>query len=611
MSPPGWCVCWLLLTVRLSACDLEVYEHDNHDVVCSEGLSDCVLKDAMPLGEDVESAVYIKHLTPSVKLCCNDSVALCTLCLVVDTRVSVDLSDEDADYSGDEETEDQKASVTLCYKIARALPTCKKVEFTVNLTAFAQDKQTEVVTVIIRKHEFSYSDTLMFYPYSNLSLEKTVNVPHLSEVCHQEPVKNCQVPSLNTVISSESKTVELKFPDSIETLPSVCIQYERNGVCQKWNRKNIPLHSVAPCTCFQVWYEDEERPIRSLRCPFTNNNGFKRNIHENVSVSIRQSVVGTYRTMLQWTVSAPCRLEGEVWPCEKRDSCRELPGFRQRLLNNHWTQNSKGLWVNEDIFDDIPLSHSLCIMVAVEGHELGEYCFNNTDRHRWNLLFVGVGLLVCLTGLLFYFIQGDIKKWAWSWNHGGFVKLPMNKKVHVVLLSPPDVDVGVSALVNGLGLHLQKHGFGVSVEQWSRMEQCALGPLPWLYSQLKPNSRVVLILTPKALEKAGEWTLKDKQDAEAKWGDTDVPQTLSPYSDVFMGSLCIIEKEQQLARVHQRFLLVKFDTHSGTCKDLPKLLEGLPVFGFPSQNHELLAELTVRQTERTSGERTQTKVEME
>lgn len=231
-------------------------------------------------------------------------------------------------------------------------------------------------------------------------------------------------------------------------------------------------------------------------------------------------------------------------------------------------------------------------------------------------------------------------EWVWSWSHGGFVKreyflfllegtvrtftawwnkrplthsfpliVPVNKKVPVVLLSPPDVDKGVSGLVNGLALHLQSHGFNVSVEQWSRMEQCALGPLPWLYSQLKPNSRVVLILTRKALEKAEEWTREHKQDIKAKWGDTDVPQILSPYTDVFMGSLCIIEKEKQLARVHQRFILVKFDTHSGSCKNLPKLLEGLTVFHLPSQTHDLLAELTVRETERTSGERAQVQVD--
>lgn len=180
----------------------------------------------------------------------------------------------------------------------------------------------------------------------------------------------------------------------------------------------------------------------------------------------------------------------------------------------------------------------------------------------------------------------------------------VSRKGHVVLLSPPDVDNGVSESVCRLGSHLCNQGFNVSVDQWSRKEQCTLGPLPWLHSQLmKPDSRVVLILTRKALEKAEEWAHQHKQVIKTKGEGKDVPQIWSPYSDVFTASLCIMEREKQLGRGQQRFLLVKFDSHPGSCRNLPKLLQGLPLFQLPSQTQALLAELTVGGSERRSGER--------
>lgn len=177
----------------------------------------------------------------------------------------------------------------------------------------------------------------------------------------------------------------------------------------------------------------------------------------------------------------------------------------------------------------------------------------------------------------------------------------------MVLLSPPDVDDCVSELVCQLGSYLCKQGFSVSVDQWSRKEQCTLGPLPWLHSQLlKLNSRVVLVLNHKALEKAEEWAHQHKQVIKAKGEDKGDHPIWSPYSDVFTASLCIIQAEKQMRRVQQHFLLVKFDSHQGSGRNLPKLLQGLPLFQLPSQTQALLAGLTVGGTERRSVGRTRT-----
>lgn len=77
------------------------------------------MEDVMLLVEEVNDAVDIQNLTPNVKLCCNDSVALCTLCLVIDTEISIDLDKdlEDEGHSGyDEETENLKGidNIYIC-----------------------------------------------------------------------------------------------------------------------------------------------------------------------------------------------------------------------------------------------------------------------------------------------------------------------------------------------------------------------------------------------------------------------------------------------------------------------------------------------------------------
>ncbi|XP_068568193.1 interleukin-17 receptor C [Cebidichthys violaceus] len=619
MFLPGrsiWCV---LLTLRMLACGSESPGYDSHEVFCLQGLSDCTIKDEMPLIVPEDNGVGVQNLTPRFKLCCRDG-ALCALCLVIDAEVNFepdnDMEEEgpsgrdEEDYS-EETVRTPKASVTLCYSAASAMPSCKKVEFTVHRVALNQTNGAKFSVVINKPAGVSFSSHVTVYSSKPSHLRRDVVVPSLDEVCSQEQqgrVAQCRVPRLSCVIKQELNQVELHFAGRNKSLPSVCVQYEQNGRCQRWNRTPIPLHSVTPCMCLQVWNEDEQR--RSLSCPFINTDFLQKNVWHNVSVSVREGQMGNYHTMLWWNLSAPCRLEGEVWPCHKEITCREMKGFRQQLANSTWRQNSKGQWEKTGFFEGIKLQYSPCVMVKVKGmgDELGPFCVKTTGRWRWSLLVVGVMLLVCLTVLAFYLLHGFVKKCVWSCRHSGFVKI--GGKGHVVLLSPPDADDCVSESVCGLGSQLCNQGFSVSVDQWSRKDQCALGPLPWLYSQLPElnsrDSRVVLVLTRKALERAEEWTHRNEEAIKTKEDDRGLPQICSPYSDVFTASLSLIQGDKQWGRAGERFLLVTLDSHPSGDGSLPELLQGLPLFQLPSHTQALLSELTVGRTARGSGRRTWT-----
>uniref|UniRef100_A0A8D3BHD2 Interleukin 17 receptor C n=1 Tax=Scophthalmus maximus TaxID=52904 RepID=A0A8D3BHD2_SCOMX len=611
MFLPGWSAWWVLLTLRMSACVLEISGYDIDEVVCSQGLSECSMKDEGPLLAE-NDGVDVQKLTAHFQLCSKTKES-CTLCLVIDAELHIRLGDdmEDEGYSGldeeeeSEETRNPKASVTMCYQTASTIPTCKKVEFAVNQTAFSQQNPAKVSMVITKPAGVSFSSRVSVN-LPKLHLTREVVAPSPETVCSGEKktcVEECSVPELRIVIPKEMDHVELQFDGRNDGLPSVCIQYEQDGTCPGWNRMSIPLYSVTHCTCLQAWYDGKY--VRSRKCPFRNTGFAQRNVWKNMSVSVGQGQTNSYDPMLSWNLSAPCRLEGEVWPCHKGDSCREMKGFRQQLANGTWSQNRKGLWVKTGTFQDINLQPSTCVMVKINGmgHELGPFCFNNTDRWRWSLLAVGVMLLVCLTMLVFYILHGFVKKCVWSCRHGGFVKV--GRGGHVVLLSPPDVDDGVAKSVCQLGSLLGNRGFNVSVDQWSRKEQCILGPLPWLHSQLlKLNSqgnRVVVVLSHRALERTKEWTIQQREVIRTEKEDMDLPQIWSPYSDVFTASLCLIQADKRLGRAGERFLLVKFDSNPSKDRNLPELLQGLPLFHLPSQTQALLTELTLERTQRRSG----------
>lgn len=171
------------------------------------------------------------------------------------------------------------------------------------------------------------------------------------------------------------------------------------------------------------------------------------------------------------------------------------------------------------------------------------------------------------------------------------------------------MDDAVSESVCQLGSLLCSKGFSVSVDQWSRKEQCTLGPLPWLHSQLEKldrmGGRVVLALTHKGSERAEQWT---QWNGNGEVMDTE--QLKSPYFDLFSASLFLIQANKLQGKAHERFVLVEFASHPTQCHrsdtSPPGLLQGLPLFQLPSQTQSFLSELTVVEAEMGSGGRTWT-----
>ncbi|XP_056156771.1 uncharacterized protein il17rc [Lampris incognitus] len=612
MVSPGCSIGHVLLTIAMPAFALELIAHDVQEVVCSQGLSECTVKDESPIALPgrKNNAVDIRDLKAQVKLCCEDG-AMCPLCLVIDMLLSIQLS------RANSRTGQRAASVKVCYTPS-SLPICKRVEFTVNRETLAQQNKAHLSLVIKKPQGVSFSSRVQVsvHPTKQRHLIGELVVPSLDEVCVsdlQEHIKECNAPRLNSIVHQARKLVQLEVVGrNSSLLDRMCLQYERNGRCQPWCSMTVPLFSVTPCTCFQIWWDEgDQRSRRSVSCPFGDRAGvFQRTVWENVTMSVVQGQMTSAGSMLLWSLSAPCRLEGEVWPCHRTQGateswCEETKGLRQQLSNGTWRQNSKGLWEIQGAFEGINLQLSPCAMVKVKErkNELGPFCYNNTSRWRWPLLVFALALLICSAVLLHYLLHDEVKGWARRWYYDKCVKAGTR---HVVLLSPPDADDVVSRLMCGLGSLLCDRGFSVSVDQWSRTEQGSSGPLPWLHSQLlqveRLGGRVILVLTGKARERTEEWTHQQQQqqqqqhtEAKGKVQDKGLTRITSPYSDVFTASLSCVKADKQLGRARERFLLVDFESHPAhhPChkKHLPELFRGLPLFHLPSQRRALLYDL--------------------
>lgn len=167
-----------------------------------------------------------------------------------------------------------------------------------------------------------------------------------------------------------------------------------------------------------------------------------------------------------------------------------------------------------------------------------------------------------------------------------FFTLQVGRQGPVLLLSPPDVDDGLSKSICELGSLLRHQGFSVTLDSCCRKEQCNLGPIPWLHSQMMKlkDGRVVLVLTHAAVERALEWDLQDKIEVE---------EGEHPHSAVFKSSLFLIKTDRQVGKHKDRFVLVTFDFDLLRKSRLPELLLGPRMFQLPSQTKALLTELAV------------------
>ncbi|XP_042265801.1 interleukin-17 receptor C [Thunnus maccoyii] len=607
--------CWLLMP----ATALEMID-DPPELICSESLTDCQVSKASQY-DDALPSPNVTRVELKVILCCSARQD-CEPCLrIIITIKEVDYANYVSEESGDRNDDDSVAEgsgqfvlpeprVKVCLSSPGSVDYCKTLQFK---PSYSSDSTHELLLT----EKVMFGSPVVVHVYSHD--HQNITIPSLEDVCSMKrkwTVKACDAPRLRAE-TDEQRNVVLQLENTDNRQEELMCQMfwnEMPGEVLAWPKGEgkmvISSNFVAPCLCFQVWQKGKS--LRSEFCPFKNQQDALERMQRNVSVSVVEFPLLEGGTGLSWNVTAPCRLEAEVWLCKKDvagGQCEEVTGSRQSLHNNvdaGWIATRNGHWkIGEFNVSSHPL---LCVQMKIKGMKssLEPQCPFETSRWRWSLpLFIGL-LLMFLAILGAYFVQGVLKGYVWRWLKEDDVKGAVGG-CHVVLLYPPDDDPALPGLICHLGSSLQALGFSVSLDLWSQAELSALGPVPWLHSRLdqlqRQGGKVVLVLTQAAWIRAEEWGAgswernthreKNREMEEEEAGRSNTAS--SPCVDVFSASLSCILADYLQGRAGERFLLVQFESlppePPGGCRPLPELFRGLHVYSLPSQSLGFLTEL--------------------
>lgn len=602
----------LLGPLLCGAAELEMVD-GARELTCSEGLTDCRVRSvrhfaaALP---DSESAVMVGGVRLKAVLCC-EAGRDCQPCLQViitircegtipPKQVSLktnESNDEEelraAEGSGQLEPPDFTALIKVCISSPSEKETWMALQFKARHSGMSQVTQQATHELLLtRKVKFGAVIAVLVLPDAT----EKITIPSLEEVCPAQQrgtVKVCDdAPRLR--FDHRSDTVLLQLEQSDHRNDDVMCQMFWNGTpgdFLTWpkGKKELTISSdiIAPCLCFQVWWQG--KAIRNQFCPFKNRKGALERMKNNTSLSVEARHTREGGAGLSWNVTAPCRLEAEVWLCKREQpggQCEEVHGSRQRVRDG-WIPTRKGHWRAGDFnWTSHPM---LCVQMKIKGlaSPSEPECPFTTPRWRWSLLLLLGSLVMCLVIIGAYLIQVLLKGYLWRW-----LKEEDNKGAvppgHVVLLYPPDDDAGLPDLMCHLASSLQTLGFSVSLDLWSRGELSALGPVPWFHSRLdqlkRQGGKAVLALTPAACRRADAWAAQ----SSGRSGDAT-----SSIIDVFTASLSCILADYLQGCAGERFTLVQFQSLPRPAEALPELFRGLHVYSLPSQSLGFLTELAV------------------
>nr|XP_020466423.1 interleukin-17 receptor C isoform X2 [Monopterus albus] len=608
---------------------------------CRQGLTDCFVSSAFPCLDvlpDPSVTMNVTHVQLEAILCC-PAAHSCQLCLQINITVeevlnALDVSEESGDHTNEAEflgmaegsgqfvLSEPRALVQVCLSSPHSMEISKMLQFTLSHT------QPTHKLLLTEKVKFG-SPLLVTVNTRSKSTYKTVTLPSLEEVCSMNlegAVKACDAPSLRVETDHKTNAVLLQLEDTDISQDEVMFQMvwnEMPGEVFAWpkGKREMVISSgfVAPCLCFQVWKKKKE--LRRNFCPFKDQQDALERMQHNVSVTVVESPLRDGGTGLSWNVTAPCRLDAEVWLCKKDPTggqCEEVMGSRQTLQSKDagWCATRNGHWKTGEF--NVPSHPLLCVEIKIQRMEsyLEPQCPFATSRWRWSLPLLTGSLLTCVALLGAYFIQGVLKGYMWRWLKDDDVKGAVGGG-HVVLLYSPDDSQALPGLMCHLGLSLQDLGFSVSLDLWSQAELSILGPVPWLHSRLdrlkRQGGKVVLILTQAAWIRAEQWGAQswEKTTSRERNMDTEEEETGRSYRvpcvDVFNASLSCILADYLQGRAGERFMLVQFESlppkPPSAFWPLPELFRGLHFYSLPSQSLGFLTELAGAQQVTTASAR--------
>ncbi|KAK7135224.1 hypothetical protein R3I94_014014 [Phoxinus phoxinus] len=592
-----------IFTQALDGSELQEY----HLLTCGQGIIHCEVKSGGPTCISDDERVHVTRLDALIVACQKqESWSLCLRILVnvsvgdaggaVTGDGSAEEEEEDGGINGEDlENTTTDATVRLCYTFP-SQRLSRIIHFTVRNSAL-EDRTTLKVwmSLLVEIPEAKLGSVVVVHSsYTNST--KHVIIPSKEKACLEGlDAIFCKAPRLHRRTDHVTGAIKLYVADADKWRSqefNACQRWDRNGPCLKveWHNTShefeISQGSVAPCLCFEIWGNF----LRTEYCPFLN----ETVSGSSVSVSLSETEARDQRRALVWILTGSCRIEAQLWVCRKSsglDTRCHAHAHVHIYQNNSWVQTTDQLWQLQGEFLQVERHPLLCVQVKVAGMEgfVGPVCPFEVKRAHWIFPLVLCVLLVCLSVLGAYAVQGTLKSWVFRWLKVEDVNTAVSGGVELLLVCPPDSDATVIQLMCRLGSSLSALGFTVSLDLWNRSEINALGPVPWLHSCLervrRSGGKAVMVLTPEACERAERWGCRGGKPEE----ETGVQS--STCSEVFDALLSRVLGDYLLGRAGERFVLAQFD---GRCAAtaLPECFRGLPLFSLPSQSLDFITELT-------------------
>ncbi|XP_062842201.1 uncharacterized protein il17rc [Trichomycterus rosablanca] len=588
----------VLLGAPLPAAGLEKL-HQQRNITCSQALSQCTVSDTDSLVLPGDNGpVEVSELDATAAFCCSESQE-CVTCVRVRIRINV-LSDKegtDKQASGDYDDEDE-AAITVRYSFGQNTQ-YKRIRFAVT-AASSENKRGEVAgvaEVILLEDQNAFLGSNV-----NVSVQSTYKVVKFPlEVCHDAGLAECKPPRIridqmderNGVLRLRTYSEEENQSDSL----IMCTKLQTNGQCSELKNWTLPLHTITPCMCFQAWRKSSL--FRSEACLFEKYTGFRQNVINNVSLTVRHFETNEGRPALSWDLSAPCRVQAELWLCRLDGvGCKEVPGFRTRSnISTLWKENSSMLSIS-GTFDNIhsrdPLLH--CVMYKLDGKTFGPVCQHKTVRWRWSRIALSVLLVLILAAVGAFVIWRRTKVWISQSDPTHHSQGQCGK---VLLIHSSGSDSVQSDKVIRFAELLSELGVSVSLDLLDQKAVSAVGPTPWLHSQLQNihihSDKILLLLSHDPLLRTKEcWDSWKAQKTTEKVTGEGSKMKDKWSSDVFGSALNYIVHSHLKGSADERFALVQFDSKQ---LDMPEPLQSLRLYKLPSDSKDLLADLQARHQE--------------
>lgn len=357
---------------------LDKFRGPPFEVTCPRGALSCEAStdcDIDNINDDLPG-LLLTNLTTSTILYCKKNT--CVPCIRVQLTASLEVENNsslDEIGSGSEESIEEDYNEGWI-EISTSQPDggitrCAEVKI-----RFALSRSRPMATVELSCFPAAMSSEIRVKASTNSDVLRST---HKMEDCtlkdFLENIEWCKVPNINITLEKELQMAVVEIPQNYcmmfkhEVMPAFESQNQLDGDKLEMTTVYRNFSDIVPCLCIEVWSATIEDARRSKRCPFSDAE-FQGNVWRLSRLAVEYK-----GNALQWTLSSPCNMSGEIMLCSKSgdgEFCHEIPHSRRNFQVNKLSE-----------FKSVDPHPSLCVKI-ISGEHVNVSCpFDGDVSSLW------------------------------------------------------------------------------------------------------------------------------------------------------------------------------------------------------------------------------------